>query len=109
MESSPEAPNKARGSSGSKQVGAAGETKSEELPKVVMYSTKWCGYCKKAKAWLIQNQIPFSEYDIEASEAYHREYKAKGGTGGVPFIVVGDKTMSGWSEGGMKEMLGMSD
>lgn len=63
---------------------------------VIMYSTSWCGYCKKARRHFQRNGIAFKEYDIEASSSAHRRFKALGGNG-VPLIVIGDKTMSGFS------------
>ncbi len=31
---------------------------------IVMYCTKWCGDCKRARAWLAQHQLPYTEVDI---------------------------------------------
>jgi glutaredoxin len=66
--------------------------------KVVLYSTSWCGYCKKAVSYMQQNKIPFSERNIESNALYKTEYKAAGGKGGVPFLVFGSKTMMGYNE-----------
>ncbi|GAA4029559.1 hypothetical protein GCM10022212_29700 [Actimicrobium antarcticum] len=66
--------------------------------KVVMYRTAWCGYCKKAASYMQQKNIPFVERDIEANPSYRAEMKGLGGTGGVPFMVFGTKTQSGFSE-----------
>ena len=65
--------------------------------KVVMYSTAWYGYCKKARQHFIANKIAFSEYDIEKSKAAHRHYQKLGGTGSVPLIIVGKRKMQGFS------------
>lgn len=59
--------------------------------QVVMYSTVWCGFCKKAKAYFKQKGIAFSERDIETSAQAKKEYQSLGG-GGVPLILVGNKT-----------------
>ena len=66
--------------------------------KVVLYRTAWCGYCKQAAAYMRQRNIPFVERDIEANAGNKAEYKKLGGGGGVPFIVFGQKTVSGFSE-----------
>ena len=71
-------------------------TKDNKLPKlrprqVVIYSTVWCGYCEKAKAYFKQKGIAFSERDIEKSTQARKEYQSLGG-GGVPLILVGNKT-----------------
>jgi glutaredoxin len=67
------------------------------LPSVVMYTTSWCGYCKKAKAWMIKNKVPFKEYDIETSAQNKANYKKAGGSG-VPLIFIGQNRLSGWDE-----------
>lgn len=63
---------------------------------VVMYSTSWCGYCKKARKFMREQKISFSEYDIEKSASAKRRYDRLGGSG-VPLIVVGNQKMSGFS------------
>ncbi|MCY4044374.1 MAG: glutaredoxin family protein [Cellvibrionales bacterium] len=65
--------------------------------KVIMYSTAWCGYCKKARKYFSDNNIPFVEYDIEKNPRARREYDKIGGKG-VPVIVYQNKHMNGFSE-----------
>ena len=67
--------------------------------KVTMYSTQWCGYCKKARDYFQENNIAFVEYDIEDNDKARQDYKALGGRG-VPLIVVGKKAMSGFTPAG---------
>lgn len=62
---------------------------------VVMYSTSWCGYCKKAARHFRKNDIPFEEHDIEKSKKAARDYKKLNGRG-VPLILIGDKRMNGF-------------
>ena len=73
------------------------ESNSGEAPKVVLYGTTWCGYCKKAKAYFRANNIAFTEYDVEKSSSAKRDFKRMGG-GGVPLILVGDKRIRGFSQ-----------
>ena len=67
--------------------------------EVVMYSTAWCKYCKKARAYFAENNIPYTDYDIEHSDEAKSNYDAIGGRG-VPIIFVGQSRMSGFSERG---------
>jgi glutaredoxin len=67
-----------------------------ENKQVVLYSTVWCGFCKKAAQYFRQNNIPFKEYDVEKSVKGRRDYKEFGG-GGVPIILIGKKQMRGFS------------
>jgi glutaredoxin len=64
--------------------------------KIVMYSTSWCGYCKKARRYFDDNNIAFVEYDIEKSPKARKEYDALGGRG-VPVILVGNRKLTGFS------------
>ncbi|MCU7891507.1 MAG: DUF4124 domain-containing protein [Candidatus Thiodiazotropha sp. (ex Ustalcina ferruginea)] len=70
---------------------------------VVMYSAKWCGYCKKARRYLKSNRISFVEYDVESSAKGKRDYK-KLGTGGVPIILVGKRRLNGFSEASFRNI-----
>ena len=79
--------------------------KSASLPKeaessVILYRTSYCGYCKQAASYMQQKSIPFIEKDIEDA-TNQAEYKALGGGKGVPFMVFGKKTMSGFSTAGI--------
>jgi glutaredoxin len=71
-------------------------TKRKTSKSVVMYSTSWCGYCKKAARYFRQKKIPFTEYDIEKSAKAANEYKKLRGRG-VPVILIGDRRMNGFS------------
>ncbi len=70
---------------------------------VVMYSTAWCGVCKRARQYFVANNIPFSEYDIEKTERGRKDYARLNGTG-IPIILVGKKRMNGFSPGRFKRM-----
>ena len=72
--------------------------------RVRIYTTTWCGYCKKAKAQLAARGVAFHEIDVETSDSGHREYVALGGRG-VPVILVGSQRMDGYDAGRLDAML----
>ncbi len=81
--------------------------------QITMYSTSWCGYCRKARRWFTDNGFAFVEKDIEKSSEAAREYKAaSGGYGGVPLIVVNGKSFRGFDQRALlariREVLGSS-
>ena len=39
------------------------------VPAVTMYSTTWCGYCRRLKTQLDENGIAYTEIDIEKDPA----------------------------------------
>lgn len=71
--------------------------------KVVMYSTSWCGYCKKARKYFIANSIAFIEHDIEKDKRAKKRYDKLGGKG-IPVIIYGKKRMNGFSISGFKKI-----
>ncbi len=79
------------------------ESSHTRTDQVIMYSTSWCGYCKKAKKYFIANQIPFIEYDIERDGKAKRNYTKLGATG-VPVILYKDQRMNGFSVKGFKRI-----
>ena len=79
-------------------------SKKEEVPiqaPIVMYSTSWCGVCKKAKAFMQKQGLAFVEKDIEkdpkaAKELQEKARRAGVGTNGVPVIDIGGQLMRGF-------------
>ena len=79
------------------QVAGGAQLPAGEYGQVVLYRTEWCTYCRRAAAHMRRKGIPFIERDIEVSELAHAEYLQYGGTGGVPLLVFGQRTMRGFS------------
>jgi len=71
--------------------------------RVVMYSTTWCGYCKKARQYFEKKSIPYTEYDIDKDKRAKKQYNKMGATG-VPVILVGKKRMNGFSASGFERI-----
>lgn len=61
-----------------------------------MYSAVWCGVCKKARRYFIDNGIAFSEFDVETSQQGREDFERLGGRG-VPIILVDDARMNGFN------------
>jgi glutaredoxin len=92
---------KARSSSVSAQVQGDG---------VVVYSTSWCGVCKKAMKLLNRWGVAYVEKDIEGSRKAKSELAAKSQAagiqpGGVPVIDVGGILLQGLDEATLKSAL----
>jgi glutaredoxin len=75
-------------------------------PQVDLYMTKWCGYCKKAMAFLRKNNIAFNAYDIEQDlDAATRKKTLDPGYSGIPLAVINGATIRGFSEDLYQEAL----
>lgn len=58
-----------------------------------MYSTPWCGYCKRLKGSLTREGIMFDEVDIEADESAAKlVMSVNGGDATVPTLEFSDGT-----------------
>jgi glutaredoxin len=68
---------------------------------IVMYATKQCPVCKKARRWLLKHGIPYIEKDIERDKDAAMELQKKGRaqgipTNGVPVFEIGSKLVPGF-------------
>lgn len=60
---------------------------------LIMYSTPWCGYCRRLKKQLEREGIAYTEVDIEAQpEAAAFVMSVNGGNQTVPTVRFGDGT-----------------
>ena len=73
-------------------------TPSDTEKRVVMYSTQWCGYCRKAREYFKDKKIRYKEKDIEKSSRAKKEYDRLKGSG-VPLIMVGKNKIQGFDLG----------
>ena len=108
----PQPPDEPKASTGPGAAVESGDGEQSGL-QITMYSTSWCGYCRKARSWFTDNGFRFTEKDIEKSAEAAREYQAaSGGYGGVPLIVVNGKSFRGFDQRALlsriREVLGPS-
>jgi mycoredoxin len=61
---------------------------------LTIYSTQWCGYCRRLKRQLEAERIDFAEVDIEVTEgAADYVMSVNGGNQTVPTVVLPDGTV----------------
>jgi glutaredoxin len=65
---------------------------------IVVYTTGWCPVCRRAKAWMAQQRIPYEERDVESSWENARRMKSINPRGGVPTFDVDGDVMVGFTE-----------
>jgi len=79
--------------------------------KVILYSAPWCGFCKRAAAFLRQRGVDFVERDIEAEPAaageLERKLRAAGlRGGGIPVLDIGGRLVIGFDRERIEALLG---
>ena len=76
---------------------------------VVLYTTTWCGYCAKTRKYLAENNIKYTDFDVEHSEKGRKDYERLG-RNGIPIVVINGKTfIHGYSPKKISEALNNSD
>ncbi|MFM9939999.1 MAG: glutaredoxin family protein [Hyphomicrobiaceae bacterium] len=70
---------------------------------VIMISTSWCGYCRKARTFFNENRIEFEEIDAERTDSpgIRETYRKTG----VPIIIVGAEQVRGFNERRLRQLL----
>jgi len=73
--------------------------------KVTVYSTPTCPYCKRAKDYLTQKGIPFTDYNVGEDREKAKEMIQKSKQMGVPVIVVDDDVIVGFNQAKLDNLL----
>lgn len=75
---------------------------------VELYTTSWCGYCRKARAYLEAHGISYRDYDVEKDpDAAQRMLQLSGGYSGIPFAVINGRKIYGFDQAGYAQALGI--
>lgn len=75
--------------------------------EVVIYSTPTCHFCVLAKAFFDENNIEYTNHDVQADPAKGQEMVERSGQMGVPVIFIGEEMAVGFDESRIRELLGM--
>jgi glutaredoxin 3 len=68
------------------------------MARVKMYSTRWCGYCVRAKALLQARGIEFEEVSLDDDPAFRQKLFDLTGGWTVPQIVIDGEPIGGYTE-----------
>ena len=83
------------------------------MPKVTIYSTDMCGYCKLAKQYFNENNVEYTEVDVSTDEAKQKEMIDKSGQIGVPVIVIDkdgqEEVLVGFQKEKLAELLNINN
>jgi glutaredoxin 3 len=63
-----------------------------------MYTTRWCGYCVRAKALLRSRGLAFEEVSLDDEPAFREKLYELTGGWTVPQITIGDEVIGGYTE-----------
>jgi glutaredoxin 3 len=68
------------------------------MARVRVYSTRWCGYCVRAKALLESRGIEYEEISLDSDPAFRRKLFDLTGGWTVPQILIDGRPIGGYTE-----------
>jgi glutaredoxin 3 len=68
------------------------------MSKVEMYTTRWCGYCVRAKTLLQSRGIPYEEIFLDEDPAFRQTVFDATGGWTVPQILIDGRPIGGYAE-----------
>jgi glutaredoxin 3 len=66
--------------------------------KVTIYSTPTCPFCKRAKAYLSDKVVSFTDYNVAQDKDKAKEMIRLSGQMSVPVIIIGDEIIVGFNQ-----------
>ena len=63
-----------------------------------MYTTRWCGYCVRAKALLEQRGLTYEEISLDDDPTFRQRLLELTGGWTVPQILIDDQPIGGYTE-----------
>jgi glutaredoxin 3 len=68
------------------------------MAKITVYSTRWCGYCVRAKALLDSRGLEYEEVLLDDDPAFRQKLFDLTGNWTVPQILIDGKPIGGYTE-----------
>jgi glutaredoxin 3 len=68
------------------------------MVRIQMYTTRWCGYCVRAKALLESKHVPYEEIHLDDDPHFRQTVHDLTGGWTVPQILVDGKPIGGYTE-----------
>jgi glutaredoxin 3 len=68
------------------------------MPRVRVYSTRWCGYCVRAKALLESRAIEYEEISLDDDPAFRQKLFDLTCCWTVPQILIDGRPIGGYTE-----------
>jgi glutaredoxin 3 len=68
------------------------------VARIQIYTTRWCGYCVRAKALLDSRGLPYEEINLDDDPAFRQTIYDLTGGWTVPQIVIDDEPIGGYTE-----------
>jgi glutaredoxin 3 len=68
------------------------------MTEITVYTTRWCGYCVRAKALLDARGLPYEEINLDDDPHFRQKLLERTGGWTVPQILVDGRPIGGFAE-----------
>lgn len=82
-------------------------TKDKKFPRVILFTTPSCSYCRMAKKYFREQGVRFKDVDVSRDQAAARDMLKRSGQQGVPVIDIGGKIIVGFDRPKIDKYLGL--
>lgn len=80
----------------------------KKQPRVILFTTPSCSYCRMAKKYLREQGIRFKDVDVSRDSAAARDMVKRSGQQGVPVIDIGGKVIVGFDRPKIDKLLNLN-
>jgi len=78
---------------------------AKPAPKVVLFTTPTCSWCRKVKSYFREHQVAFREIDVSRDQAAARDMVRRTGQMGVPVTLVDNQPVIGFDKAALDRLL----
>jgi glutaredoxin 3 len=68
------------------------------MPRIQLYTTRWCGYCVRAKTLLDSRGLDYEEISLDADPGFRQRLLELTGGWTVPQIIIDGQPIGGYTE-----------
>ncbi|CUS76616.1 Glutaredoxin-like protein, YruB-family [Candidatus Kryptobacter tengchongensis] len=79
----------------------------QKQPKVIIFTTPTCPWCRAAKQYFMQKKIKFTEVDVTRDPRAAKDLIRLTGQTGVPVILINNRPVVGFDRAKIDHLLGL--
>lgn len=68
------------------------------VPRIVLYTTQWCGYCTRARSLLDHLGLRYENVSLDDDPAFRQRVHDLGGRWTVPLVLLDGEPIGGYDE-----------
>ncbi len=68
------------------------------MPRIQIYTTRWCGFCVRAKTLLDSRKLPYEEISLDDDPQFRKNLHELTGGWTVPQILIDGTPIGGYTE-----------